>query len=89
MKTQDRKEEFIELLNNEDILPVSLLAGDPDNISQKDKCRVCGGDEGEDKFGPFSYDHQSGCPEDPNNLAYFEVGFGPFIGWNTKIPNIV
>jgi hypothetical protein len=89
MKSQDRKEEFLQLLKTEEVLPVSFLAGDPNNILPKEKCRVCGGDEGEDQFGPFNYDHQSGCPEDLNNLAYFEVGFGSFIGCNTKIPDIV
>jgi hypothetical protein len=67
MKSQDCKEEFLQLLKTEEVLPVSFLAGDLNNIPPKEKYRVCGGDEVEDQFGPFNYDHQSGCPLDPNS----------------------
>ena len=28
-------------------------------------CYVCGGDLGEDEFGPYDYKHKSGCHRDP------------------------
>ena len=40
--------------------------------SKEEKCDICGGDTGEDEFGPFNYPHKIGCPEDPSHPPWLD-----------------